>query len=223
MPLTQEAVDKVTAFVTRGEGAAREVLVFRHPDACVQFPAGTVEPGEAISAAVIREVAEETGLTAVAIVGRLATLPEPTMSPDHCMITRGPISLRAAPDEKATAVNVPLGHRMGRGVTVRRMRNAGGYVVEAGYAQVGYEEFDIRGPHDWVLQEVFVGWLPLDAITTEVRRHLFHLRPTAPTPDRWTCDGDVPGCRLYWTPLSGDPGLMPWHDRWLADVREQLR
>ena len=58
---------KVMAYVLRpcaGSGG-HELLVFAHrdqPEAGVQVPAGTVEPGEAIEAAARRELAEESGL-----------------------------------------------------------------------------------------------------------------------------------------------------------------
>jgi hypothetical protein len=219
-------VDKVTAFITRGDGPARELLVFRHPCAGVQLPAGTVEPGETLDAAVLREAAEETGLSTLTIVEGLATLPQ-ELGPDGCMIARGPVPLRVEPAGTALPVEVPLGHmiasELGRGITVRRLRDAEGYVVQSGYAQVGYDLYDIRGPRDQVLLQTTVGWLPLDAITTDVRRHLYHLRATAPTPDRWTHDGDASGCILYWTPLTADPGLQPWHALWLSHVRDQLQ
>lgn len=54
-------VEKVLAYITRGD----ELLVFEHagnPDAGIQVPAGTVEPGESLEKAVLREVQEETGL-----------------------------------------------------------------------------------------------------------------------------------------------------------------
>lgn len=44
---TDPVLHKVTGFVTRG----RELLVFRHPTAGVQLPAGTVEAGETPEAA----------------------------------------------------------------------------------------------------------------------------------------------------------------------------
>src|SRR5262249_43927849 len=49
-------LEKVTAFVTRDAAQARELLVFRHPHAGVQIPAGTVEKGESAEAAALREV-----------------------------------------------------------------------------------------------------------------------------------------------------------------------
>ena len=49
-------LEKVTAFVTRERTAWGELLLFRHPFAGIQLPAGTVEPGESPDEAVVREV-----------------------------------------------------------------------------------------------------------------------------------------------------------------------
>lgn len=54
-------VGKVVAYVTRGD----RLLVFRQPrfpEAGLQVPSGTIEPGEAPERAVMRELWEETGL-----------------------------------------------------------------------------------------------------------------------------------------------------------------
>ena len=61
-----ETIKKVVAYVTRED----ELLVFTHrdfPEAGVQVPAGTVEEGETLDAAVLREVHEETGLPPAAL------------------------------------------------------------------------------------------------------------------------------------------------------------
>jgi 8-oxo-dGTP pyrophosphatase MutT (NUDIX family) len=52
---------KITAFVVTAD-EPQHLLVFRHPTAGLQLPAGTVGPGEAPVAAAKREVWEETGL-----------------------------------------------------------------------------------------------------------------------------------------------------------------
>ena len=61
------AVEKVTAFITRKQGDKHYLLLFEHPNAGIQIPAGTVEDGETPEAAVVREVAEETGLKLLSI------------------------------------------------------------------------------------------------------------------------------------------------------------
>ena len=66
---------KVLAYVTRRRNGQHQLLVFTHrdyPEAGMQVPAGTVEPGEAIEAALFREIGEETGLADVQLVRKLA-------------------------------------------------------------------------------------------------------------------------------------------------------
>ena len=61
-----ERIKKVAAIVLRPGPFGEEVLVFDHPTddvgVMVQFPAGTIEPGESPENAVIRELKEETGV-----------------------------------------------------------------------------------------------------------------------------------------------------------------
>jgi len=55
-------IHKVTALITRPSPAGPELLLFQHPYAGVQIPAGTVEDGETPAPAALREAAEETRL-----------------------------------------------------------------------------------------------------------------------------------------------------------------
>ena len=66
---------KVLAYITRRLDDQPQLLVFTHrdfPEAGRQVPAGTVEPGEAIEAALFREIQEESGLTEVHLIRKLA-------------------------------------------------------------------------------------------------------------------------------------------------------
>ncbi|MER8071170.1 NUDIX domain-containing protein [Streptomyces sp. NPDC094034] len=70
---------RVAAYMIRNR-AVPEVLVFDHigmPEAGTQVPAGGVKPGEELEEAVLREVAEETGLLTATVVRQIATENKP--------------------------------------------------------------------------------------------------------------------------------------------------
>lgn len=65
---------RVAGYVIRHR-AVPELLVFDHigmPEAGTQVPAGGVEPGEELAHAVLREVAEETGLLTATAIRKIA-------------------------------------------------------------------------------------------------------------------------------------------------------
>jgi 8-oxo-dGTP pyrophosphatase MutT (NUDIX family) len=62
--------EKVYAYITQGE----QLLVFQHvdfPDAGIQVPGGTVNPGEPLCEAVLREAFEETSIEDLVILAEL--------------------------------------------------------------------------------------------------------------------------------------------------------
>ena len=69
--MSEEIIKKVYAYITSPEN---QLLVFRHvdfPEAGIQVPGGTVEPGEAVEQAVMREAQEETGISNLKLVQNL--------------------------------------------------------------------------------------------------------------------------------------------------------
>ena len=62
---------KAVPILLRKTSAETEILVFRHPLAGVQLVKGSIEAGEAVEGAAIRELCEEAGLCATAVVGDL--------------------------------------------------------------------------------------------------------------------------------------------------------
>ena len=93
---------KVGAFVLRPRAhAPAELLLFRHvdfPDAPIQIPGGSIEPGEEPYAAALRELHEEAGLAALPLIRALgisecilpawADLPE-RINRRHCYLFDG--------------------------------------------------------------------------------------------------------------------------------------
>ena len=64
---------KLCACVIREGAEGPELLVFDHPRAGTQIPKGTLEEGESHQVGVLRELAEETGVTDVEILRSVGT------------------------------------------------------------------------------------------------------------------------------------------------------
>jgi hypothetical protein len=117
----------------------------------------------------------------------------------------------------ASALNAPSTDCMlHRGWRVRLKQ------INVEFAEVAYEEFEMR--ERLVVKSAVEGWLPADALTQRVERYLFHLRLTAPSPDRWEQFADMGFTfELYWTALDEIDGLVPVQQDWLNSIREQLQ
>ena len=202
--MSAEVVGKVAAFITRDTPAERQLLVFRHPDAGIQLPAGTIEVDETPEAALLREVREETGL-AVEIVAHLDIL-EQTLEDGNRALTEDYI-LEVEPGDRGRLVS-----RQTRGAPVRVIE------VEDDYTHVWYRfklEAGVLHP-----DLHYTGWLPSRYLTDTLSRHLFHLKPSAPTPDRWSVEADRHTFALYWASL--DVQLVAPQQPWLDLVRDRL-
>jgi 8-oxo-dGTP pyrophosphatase MutT (NUDIX family) len=200
---------KVTAFVTRSEGSARELLVFCHPNAGVQLPAGTVDAGEEIAEAVLREVWEEAGLPNVSLLGELDAFRQP-LAPGERILLRT-LQLRRQP--RAASQLIPYTLKRGMAVQLLAERD--------GYAQISYIEREIGAPQPKLLASV-QGWAAAESLTDRVERRLFHLCLATTAAGEWENYADGQRFRFYWVPLTKDPGLIPPQDSYLARVREQL-
>ncbi len=207
MQVKQRCLEKVTAFVTRQTPNGRELLVFRHPHAGVQLPAGTVNPNETPHDAVLREVREETGLTNAAIMTYLGKI-EQVMENGTRMIFRDSM-LQSTPQQDATMMRTILN----RGLTVETGDPINGFI------RVSFREFDHETGRQLSAQS---GWIPSNSLADQVERHFYLLEVPADTPDRWSQTADRGYLfDLYWVPLNQDPGLHPAQAAWLTYARAQ--
>jgi 8-oxo-dGTP pyrophosphatase MutT (NUDIX family) len=201
----RRALGKVTAYITRPAGGATELLLFRHPTAGIQVPAGTVEIGEPVEAAARREAREESGLDGLRLVrplgAQIIRLP-----PDVRAVVRATKLFDApAPDASTTGVHC------GRGAYLRYVRSIGAY------AEV------IREADESVGEEEVTGFVRESVLTGQLERHHFHFTPDAPTPPAWEVWTDGRLFRLFWQPLAPAMGLASPQDEWLTFVYEALR
>jgi 8-oxo-dGTP pyrophosphatase MutT (NUDIX family) len=67
--------NKVCPVVLRTVGTTVQVLVFEHPRAGCQLVKGTIEAGESVDAAALRELAEESGIDSAAVSRHLGVWP----------------------------------------------------------------------------------------------------------------------------------------------------
>ncbi|HFE66125.1 MAG TPA: NUDIX domain-containing protein [Chloroflexi bacterium] len=195
-------IEKVVAFVTRAE---RELLLFQHPTAGIQLPAGTVEAGEGLETAVLRETAEETGLTAVTIQRCLGWADDPR-PPDGMWVDRD-TAVYAKPD--------PASHHW---AALPRRQYVTRLAAENGFIQVSYVDNDELRDHRYAPCQI-TGWVPQDALTRTRRRHFYHLTFSGHTPERWQVQTDGHTFTLFWASLNALPSLISPQDTWLAHFR----
>lgn len=202
-------LQKVTAFITRQHpNKEKELLVFQHPTAGVQLPAGTVERGESVEEAAYREVAEETGLTDVQLVQHIGATNTELTDGWHLFLESA--TLRAGPHSEAPSLHWVFGR--GSWCNVRN--------EEDGFAEIQYEELnqnltpakaDIR----------FSGWVPADVLCNRLARHFYHFELVGDTEERWVQQAER-DFECYWTPLTPKPSLVQGQNEWLDFAYDRL-
>ena len=205
-----DTVHKVTAFITRDLKDHREILVFQHPTAGIQLPAGTVEPGEDIETAVIREAQEETGIQTFRLQSHLGDI-QNELNDGECIFTQT-TQARLEPNTQS----MPYERAFGRGVTVTFHESINGW------SHISYNEYNQR-PNPQSIRWRVDGWVPDETISFDKPRHFYHLTTPEETPERWTQIADGKHTfEPFWTPLTPKPNLISPQATWLDAVHNKL-
>jgi len=203
-------LEKVTALVLRPARKGVEILVFEHPNAGLQLPAGTVDPGEKPPEAVLRELREETGLTEVRLVKKLGQETE-TLPPGWGVLTET-VALRSAPAADAPTLAPP----MGRGWRVQTGEVKGSFIY------LSYAEIPLKGKSRKPLWQV-AGWAPRRIVAASLRRYFFWLQTRSSTPLgwEWEAENDLGHTfALRWVPLHPAPDLVEPQKSWLTWAKD---
>lgn len=199
-------MNKVTCFITRNIGHETELLLFKHPYAGNQIPAGTVENSEKPEVAALREAVEETNLQGLVIAKSLGFKKEEL--PDDQSITSKDATVYARPDVSSFDWAI-----IRAGIRVEIIRK------KRDFSQVLYKEYDHLPDPQYVTYSI-MGWVPDCVLIQEYTRHFFHLTCHGNSPDNWTVSTDNHVFRLFWSPLKNLPPLIPPQDEWLIFLGE---
>ena len=206
--MPEPTLDKVTAFVTRRGPSSLELLLFRHPNAGIQIPGGTVEEGEAPEKAALREVREETGLHPVQMRRYIGVQETQLPAPRYIVCHQTLVYARPQVDSFDWAT-------FRRGIEVRRLRQQNDFI------QVTYREGNRFPDPDYITYQI-TGWVPQEALCQTIRRHFYHLTTNAQTTETWTQRADCHVFRPFWAPLAELPAIVAPQNGWLPYVQDQL-
>ena len=207
--VSTEILEKVTAFILRQRPGGPNLLLFEHPSAGIQIPAGTVEDGEDPQIAAVREAGEESGLSDLKLEAYLGSAKELPVTGDH-FIARA-TTVYSRPDR--TSFDWA---RYRRGLTVRLLRRV------KGFAHVSFEEPD-RWPDPQYATYQITGWVPEEMLSETAQRHFYLFAHEGNTPDQWTVPIDNHIFKPFLASLDALPEIIAPQTPWLEFLWKHLR
>ncbi|MFX1284201.1 MAG: NUDIX domain-containing protein [Promethearchaeota archaeon] len=204
-----KVVEKVTAFITRNKKEKNELLLFIHPNAGIQIPAGTVEKGETVKEALMREVTEETGLKKISIRNYIG-FKDRKLPKNQFFIS-----------EKTKVYSRPTSNsfdwaELRKGITVTSNRTLDDYT------QITFREYDRYPDQNYITYQI-TGWILTTNLSKKMRRHFFHIVINEEAQDEWEIFADNHLFRVFWSPFMNLPDIIAPHRHWLKYVQYELK
>jgi 8-oxo-dGTP pyrophosphatase MutT (NUDIX family) len=191
---------KVTALVTCRHADRDYLLVFQHPYAGIQIPAGTVEDGEEVAAAARREAEEETGLINFP-PGRFLGLREEIFPADKALMA---VTSTAYARPDTSSFNWAS---VRNGIAVQILR------VQGGFTQINYEEWDRMIDPQFISYRI-TGWVPTHVLAIQGERYFYQFEVAGDPTESWTVETDNHRFQLFWAPLDDLPEINPYQAWW---------
>jgi 8-oxo-dGTP pyrophosphatase MutT (NUDIX family) len=201
-----KVIEKVTIFITRDTKNGNDLLLFEHPNAGIQIPAGTVEANETPQETAIREAFEETGLQELKVSSCLG-ISEDILTENQRIITKS-TKIFSRPDLKSFDWAFI---RSGITVTVNRTTES--------FTQIRYQEYD-QLPDPKYISYSITGWVPNDVLANTCRRYFYHLVFSGTSPAHWEIISDNHTFSPFWAPLKSLPRIIPPQNEWVAYILE---
>jgi 8-oxo-dGTP pyrophosphatase MutT (NUDIX family) len=196
-------IEKVSAFILRSRNNEPEILIFEHPRAGLQIPAGTVELNESPEEALYREVFEETGLKAVEIIEKIAQEHQFTSKDEAILL------------QTMRCFGWPAQSAQRKGPLFTRGQRVQVFERKVGFTHINYLEHDYNQEPVELIEQVD-GWLPSEMLTQEIIRHFYAVRVKEDTPGSWSQLSDRGQTfNVRWEGLNPDPVLIEAQSEWL--------
>ena len=205
----KRAIKKVTAFITRVLAEEVDLLLFKHPDAGIQLPAGTVEIGEHPNEAVLREASEETGLSSFKFIKLLGR--QEYFLPESEMSTLRMTKLFDEPSYDSSS----SGFALTRGSTVRVQNKVGDFSRVVTDPLIFGEQSDTRINN-------IEGYVRTSLLTDRIERYFFHLLSSDDRKEQWDVKADGFIFRCFWAPLKTQIEINKWQRSWLREYHEEI-
>ncbi len=198
-------IQKVTCFITANISGDHFLLLFEHPTAGIQIPAGTVEEDESIENTALREASEESGLINLKIKKLICSRDENLSAGKVVLANQERVFARPDPTSFQWAY-------LPRAAIVDLIRS------ENVFAQVCYSEGNLYPDPNYISYQI-IGWVRKDSLTRNLRRHFFHIEYQGPLDmGKWSVKIDSHLFTSAWYPFESLPAIVYPQNTWLDYV-----